>query len=370
MDPKISNLTDTDIMKFTISDINVSYANAIRRTIISDIPCVVFKTAPYSENLVNIITNTTRFNNEVIKQRLSCIPIHINIFDEEFQLEDYQVELNVKNTTNDILYVTTNDFKIKNVKLNRYLKESNVKEIFPPDKITGDYIDIVRLRPSLLNNDSGESIQLVATLCVLTAKVDGAYNVTCTCSYGNTIDNVLVQEEWEKKKSELEKKMTKPEIDFIKKDFYILEKQRYFIKDSFDFIIQSISVYNNFKILEIACSVLIKQLYSVIKSIEDDIDLISEAHDVMDNCYIIKLPNQDYTIGKILEYNLFDKYFTQEKLINYVGFVKQHPHKDYSIIKIGFKNMISIDDIIVIINECVNNAILKINIIKKYFSEK
>ena len=43
-----------------------------------NIPTVVFKTFPHSENLANIITNTTRLNNEVLKQRLACIPIHIS----------------------------------------------------------------------------------------------------------------------------------------------------------------------------------------------------------------------------------------------------------------------------------------------------
>ena len=55
---------------FTISDMNVSLANAIRRTVLADIPTVVFADA----NMV-ITTNTTRMNNELIKQRLRCIPI-------------------------------------------------------------------------------------------------------------------------------------------------------------------------------------------------------------------------------------------------------------------------------------------------------
>ena len=34
-------------------------------------------TFPHEKNKANIEINTTRFNNEIIKQRLSCIPIHI-----------------------------------------------------------------------------------------------------------------------------------------------------------------------------------------------------------------------------------------------------------------------------------------------------
>ena len=50
---------------------------ALRRTILSDIPVVVFRTSPEEENNCIIDKNTTRFNNEIVKQRLSCIPICI-----------------------------------------------------------------------------------------------------------------------------------------------------------------------------------------------------------------------------------------------------------------------------------------------------
>ena len=74
--PKIANLKEEDgIMTFTISNLDVSYVNALRRTILTDIPTLAFKTTPYEENKANIIHNTSRLNNEIIKQRLSCIPI-------------------------------------------------------------------------------------------------------------------------------------------------------------------------------------------------------------------------------------------------------------------------------------------------------
>ena len=79
MDPRISDLSqDTNYMEFKLSGVNVSIANALRRIILSEIPTVVFRTSPHERNLVNFEINTSRMNNELIKQRLSCIPIHIN----------------------------------------------------------------------------------------------------------------------------------------------------------------------------------------------------------------------------------------------------------------------------------------------------
>ena len=148
MNPTITNLVeDSGILRFTMYNINVSLANALRRVILSDIPCIVFKTSPYEQNKATFEINTSRMNNEILKQRLSCIPIHIK--DLNFPLDDYQVEIDVKNDTVNILFVTTEDFKIKNLSANKYLNTNQTKEIFPANSITGYYIDFVRLRPKL-----------------------------------------------------------------------------------------------------------------------------------------------------------------------------------------------------------------------------
>ena len=92
MIPVVQNISlKGDELKFTLSNVNVSVANSIRRTILSDIPTVVFKTAPYEENKANIIVNTSRLNNEIIKQRLSCIPICVKQIDE-FPIKNYLLE--------------------------------------------------------------------------------------------------------------------------------------------------------------------------------------------------------------------------------------------------------------------------------------
>ena len=77
MNPMIKDIkTANGYLTFNLSGVDVSVANAIRRIILSEIETVVFRTAPYARSLANIKTNTTRLNNELIKQRLSCIPIH------------------------------------------------------------------------------------------------------------------------------------------------------------------------------------------------------------------------------------------------------------------------------------------------------
>jgi len=118
MNPSVTDLSEEgNYLNFRLSGVNVSLANALRRVILSEIPCIVFRTAPYEQNLATFEINTTRMNNELLKQRLSCVPIHID--DVEFPYNDYIVEVDVKNDSESIQYVTTKDFKIKNIKNNK-----------------------------------------------------------------------------------------------------------------------------------------------------------------------------------------------------------------------------------------------------------
>ena len=113
--PTISNIRDEGSeLKFTMSNVDVSTANALRRVIIANVKSVVFRTEPHAENRLDIHTNTSRMHNEIIKQRMSCVPIHIT--DDDFPIDDHVVTLNMKNDGDHTIYATTGDLMIKNIK--------------------------------------------------------------------------------------------------------------------------------------------------------------------------------------------------------------------------------------------------------------
>ena len=190
MNPSVE-LKDTDnnddSLSFTLSGVNVSIANAIRRTILSDIDTVIFRTTPNEKNKANIITNTTRLNNEIIKQRLSCIPVHITDYND-FPFKNYVMEVNVENNTDTLMFVTTEHFKIKDVASGKYLDADKTREIFPTNNYTNGFIDFVRLRPRVSDELPGEKIHLTCEFDIGNAKEDGMFNVASTCSYGYSID--------------------------------------------------------------------------------------------------------------------------------------------------------------------------------------
>ena len=337
MDPRIDRISQQQsVLKLFITNANYSVVNAIRRTILSKIPVVCFKAFPYKENLCNIISNTSNLNNEIIKHRLICIPIHYLNPDED-DYKNLKIVINKKNNTEDIMYITTEDITIIDKNTNVEMSEADVRKIFPPDEITKFYIDILRLKQALSSNIDGEEFHLEAELAVSTAEEDGAYNVVSLCSYINTPDTIASNDIWiEKEKEMIAKKISKENIEYAKKDFFLLDANRSFIENSFDFSIETVGVYSNEEIFKKACIILIENFNDLKDKLQSDSVIINSPITTIKNCYEVVLENIDHTIGKVLEFILNELYFTQKQLLTYIGFTKKHPHDLYSIIKMAF----------------------------------
>jgi DNA-directed RNA polymerase alpha subunit len=335
--PEIVIHSNDDLLKFTLSGVNVSIANALRRTILSDIPQLIFRTAPYKDNKATIFVNTSRLNNEIIKQRLSCIPIYIKEI-MDFPLKKYVMEVNVENNSDTVMYVTSEDFIIKDLTTGKPIDQSKIREIFPADDYTGYFIDFVRLRPKISEELPGEKIHLICEFDIGTAKEDGMFNVVSTCSYGATVDTVAQDAELQKKKQLWKDEGKTPhEIKFESENWKLLDGKRIILKDSFDFKLQSIGVYTNHEIVDKASQILIGTLNDIDTIIEKDELEIKNAETTIPNCFDIILENEDYTIGKVLEYFLFTKFF-ETKMLTYCGFKKLHPHDSYSIIRVAYRD--------------------------------
>ena len=369
MNPHVELNSDSDkadSLLFTLSGVNVSLANAVRRTILSDIPLVVFKTAPYEENKANIIANTTRLNNEILKQRLSCIPIYIKNI-EDFPLKNYMLEVNVENITDTTMYVTTKDFIIRDVVTGKPVSETKTREIFPANDYTGYFIDFARLRPKISDEIPGEKINLTCEFSLSTAKVDGMFNAVSTCSYGFTVDTVAQDVLLEKlKQTWKDEGKTEAEIKFEVKNWKLLDGLRVTKKDSFDYTIQSIGVYTNYELVDKACEILIKKLDDIDTLIEKDELKIDKAMNTMSNSFDIILENEDYTIGKVLEYFLYTKFY-ETKTLTFCGFKKMHPHDNYSIIRVAYKDAVDKSTIKGSLKECIDDAKQVFGKIKKEF---
>ncbi len=327
---------ENGILEFTIEGINVSFINGIRRVILSDIPTLVFHCFPHDQNDADIHTNTTRLNNEVLKQRLSCIPIHIS--DASLPYKELVVEINMKNESENTIDVTTEHFKIKNISSGKYLQESAVRKIFPPCPITGDYIVFARLRPKVSTIAPGEELSISAKMSLHTTSEDGTFNVASTCAYKFTVDKMKQDQIWQNKLAEIssEEKADPDVLALLQQNWYNHEGLRYFKNDSFDFKLETIGVYTNEELVQKACEILIQKLKNIHDTIEDA-GIIEKSISTIPNSVDIKLINAGYTVGKIIEYMLHKNNYQgeTEKNLTYVGFRKNHPHDEDSVIRMG-----------------------------------
>ena len=388
-------------LTFTLENCDVSIANSIRRVVVSEISQYVFRTFPHSENRADFTINTTRLHNEILKQRLGCIPIHhlhtIDGFGNEYK--NYVVEVDVKNETDAIRYVTTEDFKVKKIKVlektsrrskdedaddvsYEYLPEAVVRKIFPPDEISGEYIEFARLLPNLSssNASSGEALAFTCTLEISNAKFDGMYNVAHTCAYKCSPDVKEIDKQWRAKeklmREGLESSLSAGSIEEVvenaKKNWELLDAERIFLTNSFDFIIETVGVYTNAQLVTKACDIMIKKCEKLLADIEHTTtstkgSIIEHAYEstTMKNSFRINLIGEDYTLGKVIEYMIFSNYYNiSGGIVSFCGFKKPHPHALDSFIIVSFKDEIELS----IVQEHVSKVILEsISIYKSLF---
>ena len=270
---------------------NVSVANALRRTILAEIETPVLRD-------IRITKNTSRFTNELLAQRLGCVPV-VSL---DPTIIGVEVRLAVKNTTEEILMVTTED-----------LVAHGHPRLFPPS-MYGEkewFIDLLRLRPAIANI-AGEEIELTCVIGLGKASESGQYNVASTCSYAMTQNQAASDEAFKGQ-------------DDSKDNWNLLEAKRFVEPDSFEFLIQTLGVYTNTELVVKACDVLILSLHSLAFHIEPSLS-------TMKSCFDVVLPDGDYTVGKLLEYEVFKEH---GKTVSYVTFLKKHPHDAVGILRVA-----------------------------------
>jgi DNA-directed RNA polymerase subunit L len=327
-------MDDNDILRFTLSNTNVCFANALRRTILSDIDVCCILSEHHETNQVNIEINNGRLHNEILKHRLSCIPVHVDKDMENF-CKDNILEVECHNDSTLMYIVTTNDFHVKNKSSGLHNPDS--KTIFPPNKNTLDFIDFSRLRPKISDTIPGESLKFTAEFSISNASQNSMYNVVSKCSYSNTIDKIKAEQVWNLLKIDFKaRKLTDEAILFEKKNFYFLDAQRSFTDNSFDFIIQTIGIFQNRQICKLACLKLIQKFQNILSLIGTDGFTILPSESTVLNSFDIILYNEDYTIGKILEFILYTNFYQNKPILSFCGFKKFHPHDAKSTIRIAF----------------------------------
>jgi len=343
------------ITEFRLSGVDVSVANALRRTILTDIRRIVL-----SPTQVEINTSA-HFHNEIMKHRIQCVPMipkHHGqwMTDEEIQdfIQNHVILIDIQNESSDILYVTTEHFKIIHRSTEQVLTTPETEEKFPPYANTRYFIDLMRLSPTRGVHYPGEHFKAVINLSWASAKVDGCFSVVSICSFQNTLDTTKAEQVWVQH-SEQERKQLEESgqeaideiLNFQKRDFDLLDAQRYYLENSFDFMVESNGIYENNDIVYRACHILMEKSKFMMQQIDQEeiksVDSRSRVHhggnefSTMPNCMDILLPDGDYTMGYLLNHLMYTMFFEGEQKLSYCGYTKYHPHLSESVLRLAFQ---------------------------------
>jgi DNA-directed RNA polymerase subunit L len=326
-------------LKFVLSGVDISIANAIRRTMLSDVPIVIFRAFGGESSDAIFTANTGRLNNEILSQRLSCIPIHIQPNSEEYNIADLLLELDEENTTDTLRILTTDDFKVRVISTGTHLSKQKCTEIFRPFiSPTGESypIQFARLRQRISDEIPGEKISMTCKFAVGTASENSMFNVVGTCAYGMTVDEAAATDALDAKQQKWRADgMAEPLIEIETLNWGFLDKKRITTPNSFDFVVGTVGPISNTDIVATSCQILMNRCHRIIESIRNGLMVASNENEISIE---YTLENEDYTIGNVISHLLFKNYFEDKQTISFCGFKKLHPHDTDGIIRLMFKD--------------------------------
>jgi DNA-directed RNA polymerase subunit L len=325
---------ERNVSTFSISDIDLSIVNSLRRTILADIDNVAFhfdigNRDPEKADIF-VKVNDTPLHNEFLAQRISMIPIHLSNDEiKHWDPEDYEFSIDVTNTTNAHVLVTSKDILVKkNDTVDNKLRE----QMFPKNAITNDYISITKLPPSTNNKHT----KLEATLVAIkgTAEKSACWSAISLCTYFNSIDekrNKVKMDEYVKKHK-----------DTLSKDnaivrYNTLDYQRAYKRNEycepnhFTFKLEPECLLSPFTIVNNALTIMCNKMQKLIEFDEDKITI-----EKSDNVYSITVNEENHTMGNLIQALLYNIHVRMKKgkEIAFVGYFVPHPLDKRIVIKI------------------------------------
>jgi DNA-directed RNA polymerase subunit L len=336
----INNLKiNKDIISFELNnssnDVYISLANAIRRTIISDIDVYII-----DGTSAQFITNTSMLNNEFLKHRLTLIPIICDLKDINY--ENLLISCKINNDEDNI-------------------KSVYVKDFVCTDNITNEIIDnnIIFKYPDILfaKLKHGNQIIFESKLINNSSENGGSFfSVVSKCIYTFKIDEIEA--------NKISKNMNQTE----KTSFNTLEIERVYKKNdngtpnNYIFSIESIGFYEPLNIVLKGINLLINKLKYIQNEFKNKSSkkVISKDTDDQD-IFIFIIDNENETIG-----NLLSTYLTYNENVLYCGFVIEHPLKKNILIKIKLKDNNNLENIILLID---SNIDFLINILNNILND-
>jgi DNA-directed RNA polymerase II subunit RPB3 len=341
---------------FSLSPIHVTYANTLRRLILTGVTTVAFRsdmTATGTTTNVEVKRNDTPMTNEMLADRIGLLPIHVPD-PLSWKDDEYLFTLKVMGDKDATTYVKSSHFKItKNVPpTGDDEKEENIstERFFPAHPITRDTCLIATLQPGAIQ----QAIEIIAMATKGTGREHARFSPVSQCSYEYTpdsdprrIEEMFVS--WltiTKKVGAIDKasdRYRELQREFntmqIKRCFLINEKGEPF---SFDFTIESAGVLEVPYIVEQACQVgenMCSRYVTVDRGdVPSDITITSADTRIIGYDFLFR--GHDHTLGNLLQTWLVEHHIEGDAQpnITYAGYSVPHPLRDEMVLRIGVED--------------------------------
>lgn len=358
-----------DILSFNIIGsesygFDKSLINCIRRTILSDIPSIAFKTDDNYNRDIHVNENTGSIHNEMLLHRISLLPLYINPINYN---NDYLFELKVEHdNTNTFKFVTAEDFniyplknKLKNqideyddgIILDSELKElimsKNIEnydlknplplkkkeKIFRPFEFKGEknYCLITELK-NTNTEDINQKIDLYGVPSLSTGKDHSRFQAVSLANYTFINDETMLQ-------SAVDEKIALDKIPEEKKQGYarkfeLQNGERYFKRDidnepyQYNFRIKSLHYNDSGEIFIMALQIVVDKLdnlkLNLLKLLKDQETSVSVEKNG-DIIYNLIIYNEGHTIGNLLQSHIVRRCIDENSIIQVCGYKKIHP---------------------------------------------
>ena len=356
--------SDKGSLEFTLEGtdeygLDKSIANSLRRTLLSEIPCVAFRIDEEQTKDVVIETNNTSLHNEYLMHRLAMVPIYL---DPQTYEKQYLFYLNVKHDGSEpYKFVTTDDIAIYPLKdggmvgdeisLDNYdmkhpLSKSEHNKILRTFSFRGkDYpILLTELKST---NVAGQYQELVCygVPSVSDGREHAAWKAVSDATY-TFLENDELFTKVANDKANQNKIIDDKERKAFIEELRVAEYERYFYRDvnnepnRYKLKITSQHYNNSSELFVLANEVMISKLETLkqhfINLVKGGSTSIVVEETKNENNYLIQLMGQNDTIGNVLQSHIVNHYTEDDSLLSFCGYKKSHPLEEYVSLYIGY----------------------------------
>lgn len=341
---------------FDIKNISTAFINSIRRTIISDVNTIGFRSEPYNKCSIEITQNDTPLHNQLLSHRIAMIPLNIGNV-SNFKVDDYEFIIDVENNTNFTKTITTKDFQVKQISTNKMLSEKEANKLFSN---TDDHSIIIKLKPKhyKYNNISNQNfintikggfgdglsdnvrLYLKAKTVISNGAENGHFSPICCCAHTNKVDmnkaKIMEKQYIETEKQKCIDNGLKPfsdedykkrfETTYLKRNFHTNENDEPYW---FEFKLESVGSIPPLIIFNRGLNKLkdrINRLRENLMTGNEEVIEIMPSKRLLDG-YLLIINDEDETLGNLIQKELeqmFCRYGDKDRILNYVGYTRIH----------------------------------------------